>query len=138
MSTGIDHINPKVYDNSANMVVQFANFVRRHAVLLVIAVAILIRLPLAFLPLTYSAMYVWRQADTASIAHNFVYNGNILYPQINWGGNGPGYVEAEFQFYTYIVSRLYNWFGEQVVFGCLISLLFTVVAFVILRLDGPW
>ena len=39
----------------------------------------------------------WRQTDTAAIARNFYYNGfNILYPQIDWGGAGPGYVESEF------------------------------------------
>ena len=33
----------------------------------------------------------WRQTDTAAIARNFYYNGfNILYPQIDWGGTGPG------------------------------------------------
>ena len=30
----------------------------------------------------------WRQADTQTIASNFMQPGsNIFYPQINWGGN---------------------------------------------------
>src|SRR6266496_3051917 len=84
------------------------HFFQRYAAVIIIVFGILIRLPLTFLPLTYSTTDTWRQADTASIAHNFIKSGNILYPQINWGGNGPGYVEAEFQLMPFIVSILYR------------------------------
>lgn len=41
--------------------------------------------------------YSWRQADVAMISENFYLHGfNIFYPQINWAGNAPGYVGAEF------------------------------------------
>ena len=50
----------------------------------------------------------WRQADTAAIARNLYQNGfNLLYPQIDWGGNSPGYVESEFQLYPFLVALLY-------------------------------
>jgi hypothetical protein len=58
-----------------------------------------------------------RQADTAAIARNF-YDGNfnILYPQIDWRGTSSGYVECEFQFFTFIIALLYKIFGVKEIF----------------------
>jgi hypothetical protein len=96
---------------------------------LMIGLGVLLRLPLLATPLTY-ATDVWRQADTASIARHFLVNGfRLLYPQIYWGGNGPGYVEAEFQLYPFVVALFYAVLGEQLWLGRLVSLLFTVPAF---------
>jgi 4-amino-4-deoxy-L-arabinose transferase-like glycosyltransferase len=97
-----------------------------------ILVAIIIHLPLLFTPLTSGFSDNWRQADTASIARNFLNGGfNLFYPQINWGGNGPGYVEAEFQLYPFIVALLYKVFGEYVWLGRLVSLLFAIGTLVV-------
>jgi 4-amino-4-deoxy-L-arabinose transferase-like glycosyltransferase len=94
--------------------------------ILTIAVGLLIRIPL----ITHSTD-LWREADTASIAHFFSINGfKILYPQIFWGGNGPGYVEAEFQLYPFIVSLLYYMFGEKMWLGRLISFLFSATTMI--------
>jgi hypothetical protein len=102
------------------------SFVKCHPVGCLIALAVVIRIPLIFLPLTYS-QDIWRQADTASIAHNFFVNGHrLFYPQINWGGSGPGYVEAEFQLYPWLTSFLYSAFGQHVWLGRGLSLLFSV------------
>ena len=107
---------------------------RRSFVLITLIGAILIRLPLLPTPLTY-ANDIWRQADTASIAYHFSINGfKLLYPQIFWGGNGPGYVEAEFQLYPFIVALFYRVLGEQLWLGRLVSLLFTIPAFVLFYL----
>ncbi|MCX7016000.1 MAG: glycosyltransferase family 39 protein [Candidatus Sumerlaeota bacterium] len=70
----------------------------------------------------------WRQTDTASIAHNFLDEPNILYPRVFWGAPGPGYVEAEFQLYSYTVSLLYRVFGENPLYGRLLSLLLNAFA----------
>src|SRR5260221_1402904 len=103
----------------------------RLAVLIVIF-GILLRLPLVFLPLNYM-MYPWRPADTASIAHNFVDNGyHLFYPQIDWGGAGPGYVESEFQLYPFIVAVLYGIFGEHIWLGKFVSLVFSTLTFIML------
>jgi hypothetical protein len=97
-------------------------FAARHAASLIIAVAVLVRLPLLFAPLTYSSD-VWRQADTASIARLFARHGyRILYPQIYWGGTGPGYVESEFQLYPFLTALLYAPFGERLWLGRAVSL----------------
>jgi 4-amino-4-deoxy-L-arabinose transferase-like glycosyltransferase len=101
-------------------------------VLVVIVVGLLIRIPLVVKPFNDGGYDAWREADTASIAHNFYEGGlNILYPQINWGGNGPGYVETEFQLYTFLVAILYQLFGEQVWLGRLLSLVLAIPTFVV-------
>jgi 4-amino-4-deoxy-L-arabinose transferase-like glycosyltransferase len=64
-----------------------------------------------------------RQADTAAIARNFAEgNMNILMPQVDWRGASPGYVEAEFQLYSYATAVLYRLFGEDVRFGRLLNI----------------
>lgn len=94
----------------------------------VIFMGAVLRIPLLFSPLAYSTDE-WRQTDTASIAHNFFVNGyKILYPQIYWGGSGPGYVETEFQLFPFITSVLYHFFGEQYWLGRLVSLVFSILA----------
>lgn len=104
--------------------------VRYRIVLLVIVVGIIIRIPFLTVPLTADLSDDWRQADTASIARHFYENGyHIFYPQIYWGGNGPGYVETEFQLYTFITALLYRLFGEQLWLGRLVSLVFSVLTF---------
>jgi 4-amino-4-deoxy-L-arabinose transferase-like glycosyltransferase len=113
------HIN---YSSSTNRRVSPA--------LTVILMGILIRLPLLFIPFE-NTNDMWRQSDTASIARHFLLNGfKLFYPQVYWGGNGPGYVETEFQLHPLIVSLLYAAFGEHVWLGRLVSLLFTVLALV--------
>ena len=66
----------------------------------------------------------WRQADTQTIALNFTKPGSSIFlPTIRWGGDGPGYVEAEFQLYTKMVSVLMRVFGPAEWVGQLVSLL---------------
>ena len=74
-----------------------------------------------------SGWHSWRQSDTASIAKNFYENSyKILYPQIDWGGNTPGYVESEFQLYPFIVSLFYGVFGVSDFYGRFLSVLFSL------------
>jgi hypothetical protein len=98
---------------------------------LIIMIGVSIRIPLIPVPLTYRED-IWRQTDTASIAHHFFVNGfDILYPQVYWGGNGPGYVEAEFQLYPYLVALIYAGVGEYTWLGRLVSFLFTVITLIL-------
>lgn len=74
----------------------------------------------------------WRQADTQTIARNFLKPGsNIFYPQINWGGTGPGFVESEFQLYTFIIAQIMKVTGESVLPGQLLSLLFIALTSIV-------
>lgn len=88
---------------------------------LLILLALLARLPGLTSDLT--GHDTWRQADTATIARNFLAEPRILYPRIDWGAPGPGYVEAELQLYPYAVSLLYRVFGETLLVAQLLSLL---------------
>lgn len=75
----------------------------------------------------------WRQADTQTIAENFLHgDSRILYPAVNWGGDGPGYVEAEFQLYTYVIFLLMKVFGVSAAIGQSISLLSVSAAILVL------
>lgn len=71
----------------------------------------------------------WREADTLTIARHLTEPGaSILLPRIDWGGAGLGYVEAEFQLYTWLTSLLLRVFGDGEWPGQLISLLAVVLA----------
>jgi 4-amino-4-deoxy-L-arabinose transferase-like glycosyltransferase len=76
-----------------------------------------------------SDWHSWRQTDTQTIAINFLRPGaSILFPQINWGADGPGYVETEFQLYTRLTSLGMAVFGVHEWIGQLVSLLAIVLA----------
>ena len=53
-----------------------------------------------------------RQYDTAAIARNYYEGGmKLLYPQVDWRGNSPGYVASEFPIYCYAVAGMYRVWG---------------------------
>lgn len=82
----------------------------------------------AFGPLTYD-IDIWRQTDTATFARNYAEHGmQLFYPQIDWGGPGPGYVESELPIMPWLAAGLYLLFGEHPVIGRLLSLAFMLVA----------
>ncbi|NOK58331.1 MAG: hypothetical protein GFH27_549279n137 [Chloroflexi bacterium AL-W] len=75
----------------------------------------------------------WRQADTAAIARNFVLSGyQWMYPQVDWGGATPGYVESEFPLYSFSLALLYGIFGEHVWLGRLITVVASAMSVVAL------
>jgi 4-amino-4-deoxy-L-arabinose transferase-like glycosyltransferase len=60
----------------------------------------------------FADWHQYRQFDTAAIARNFAENSlNVFYPQVDWRGNSRGYVEVEFQAFTFMVAGLYRVFG---------------------------
>ena len=59
----------------------------------------------------------------AMIAENFYRNGfQILYPQVNWGGNILGYIGSEFPLVPFFAALLYTPFGVYEGIGSSISL----------------
>ncbi len=69
----------------------------------------------------------WRQGDTASIARNFAtLQFNVLYPQTNYDGPPPNYVELELQIVPFLAACAYKIFGIHEVFGRLISIAFSL------------
>ncbi len=62
---------------------------------------------------------------------------NILYPRIDWRGDGPGYAEMEFPVIPWTMAALYKVFGYQEVLGRILiygfSLLTLLMFFVLAR-----
>ncbi len=69
----------------------------------------------------------WRQGDTASIARNFAQrNENILYPQTDYDGPPPNYVELELQILPFLAAMAYKVVGVHEVIGRLLAILFSL------------
>ncbi|MBW4650316.1 MAG: glycosyltransferase family 39 protein [Kastovskya adunca ATA6-11-RM4] len=69
--------------------------------------------------------FSWRQSSTAMMADNFYRtNRNIFYPEVNWGGAGPGYQGREFQTVSYLAALLYPIVGQQDWVGRSIAVMF--------------
>jgi len=74
----------------------------------------------------------WREADVSAIARNFYVNGtDIFHPQIGYGGNGPGYVESEFQLYTYLIATCHKIFGYWEQTGRIVSFVFSILTMLV-------
>jgi 4-amino-4-deoxy-L-arabinose transferase-like glycosyltransferase len=81
----------------------------------------------------------WRQGDTAAIARNFAQlQYNIFFPQTDYNGPPPNYVELELQIVPFLAATLYKLFGVHEIFGRLISLAFGVATIPVIALVGRW
>jgi 4-amino-4-deoxy-L-arabinose transferase-like glycosyltransferase len=104
---------------------------------LIVAFAALLRLPGIHDPLLDHP--AWRQGDTASIARNFAQlQYNIMYPQTNYDGPPPNYVELELQIVPFLAATLYKLFGVHEIFGRLITLVFSLGTVAVVGLFGRW
>jgi hypothetical protein len=81
----------------------------------------------------------WRQGDTAAIARNFAsLQFNILYPQTDYDGPPPNYVELELQIVPFLAAGLYKIFGVHEGFGRLISIVFGLGTIVVTGAFARW
>ncbi|MBV8370380.1 MAG: glycosyltransferase family 39 protein [Candidatus Eremiobacteraeota bacterium] len=81
----------------------------------------------------------WRQGDTAAIARNFAQlQYNIFFPQTDYNGPPPNYVELELQIVPFLAATLYKVFGVHEIFGRLISLAFGIATIPVIALFGRW
>jgi 4-amino-4-deoxy-L-arabinose transferase-like glycosyltransferase len=81
----------------------------------------------------------WRQGDTASIAKNFAtLQYNIFYPQTNYDGPPPNYVELELQIVPIIAATLYKIFGIHEVIGRLVTIAFSMGTVAVLAFFARW
>lgn len=75
----------------------------------------------------------WRQGDTASIARNFAQlHYNILFPQTDYDGPPPNYVELELQVLPFAAATLYKIVGVHEIFGRLIAIAFSLATVALL------
>lgn len=81
----------------------------------------------------------WRQGDTAAIARNFAQlQYNPLFPQTDYDGPPPNYVELELQIVPFLAATLYKLFGVHEIFGRLISLAFGVATIPVIGAFAAW
>jgi hypothetical protein len=81
----------------------------------------------------------WRQGDTASIAKNFAtLQYNILYPQTNYDGPPPNYVELELQIVPFIAATIYKIAGVHEVIGRLITIASSLGTVAVLAYFARW
>jgi 4-amino-4-deoxy-L-arabinose transferase-like glycosyltransferase len=74
----------------------------------------------------------WRESDEAAIARNFTREGmNILYPRVDWRGDGPGYAEMEFPLFPWTIAVLYDTFGFHEVLGRVLAYTFALATLAI-------
>ncbi len=105
--------------------------------LLIVLLAIVLRLKGVHDPLLDHP--AWRQGDTASIARNFaLLQYDILYPQTNYNGPPPNYVELELQIVPFLAATLYKFFGVHEIFGRLITIAFSTGTVVVVGLFARW
>jgi len=81
----------------------------------------------------------WRQGDEAAIARNFAQlNFNPLYPQTNYDGAPPNYVELELQIVPFLAATLYKLVGIHEIFGRLLTIGFSLATVGVLAAFGRW
>lgn len=73
-------------------------------------------------PLDGTSREIWRESDESAIARSYYREGmHLLYPRVDWRGDGPGYVEMEFPLYPYMMAIAYQAFGVHEVIGRMIT-----------------
>jgi hypothetical protein len=81
----------------------------------------------------------WRQGDTAAIARNFAeLNGNIFFPQTEYNGAPPNYVELELQIVPFLASLLYRLVGVHEIIGRAIAIAFGVGTIAVVGFFARW
>jgi len=81
----------------------------------------------------------WRQGDEASIARNFAaLRYNIFYPQTNYNGPPPNYVELELQIVPFLAATFYKIFGVHEIAGRIVTILFSLGTVAVLAFFGRW
>ena len=109
----------------------FSKFFTSFSIWPIVSIGLLLRLVNINAPVL--GVHSWRQADTASIARNFLANNLIFWqPQVNWSGSTNGLVECEFPLYQYLVAHLYKFFGVNEIFARGLSVLFGCLSIIFL------
>jgi 4-amino-4-deoxy-L-arabinose transferase-like glycosyltransferase len=81
----------------------------------------------------------WRQGDTAAIARNFAtLQFNIFFPQVDYDGPPPNYVELELQIVPFLAACGYKLFGIHEGIGRLISIAFGLGTIVVTGAFARW
>ena len=83
----------------------------------------------------FTDAFSWRQTSVAMMADNYYRTSwNILFPEVNWYGPGPGYQGREFQTVSYSAALLYLVLGQHDWIGRSIAMIFGLWGIVALYL----
>ena len=81
----------------------------------------------------------WRQGDTAAIARNFAeLRFDVFYPQTDYDGPPPNYVELELQIVPFVAALGYKLLGVHEIFGRLVSIAFSLGTVAVLAYFARW
>jgi 4-amino-4-deoxy-L-arabinose transferase-like glycosyltransferase len=93
--------------------------------LLIFLVGFALRWQYVHLPMAEA--HSWRQITNADIARNFTeISGNILYPQVSWGGPRDAYVSMEFPLLQWLAGMLFHVFGDSELVCRVLAILFSM------------
>lgn len=83
-------------------------------------------------PIDGTSRELYRECDEGGIARNYARGGmHLLSPQIDWRGDGPGYVEMEFPLYPYLIATGYRVFGIHEQIGRVVSYILSLATLLI-------
>lgn len=81
----------------------------------------------------------WRQGDEAAIARNFAnLRYDIFYPQTNYNGPPPNYVELELQIVPFLAASFYKVFGVHEIAGRIVTIFFSLGTITVLAFFARW
>ena len=84
----------------------------RRLILVWVLIGVVVRVAYVNRPLDHRLLSSWHECDYVQLARNFHREGmNILYPRIDWRGDTPGYVEAEFPLLPWVAALFYRGIG---------------------------
>jgi hypothetical protein len=97
----------------------------------IVLVGALIRLYPLFVQSPAGVAIGWRQADLVQVARSFDREGmNILYPRVDWRGDGSGYAEMEFPAIPWVAATMHRAFGYNENHLVWVSVVIHIVALV--------
>lgn len=97
-----------------------------------LGVGILLRAVDLWRPVNGTVREAWRECDIAAVARNFYVEGmNILYPRVDWRGDGPGFAEMEFPGLSWSIAGLYKIFGFHEELGRIIPFAFSIASLLV-------
>ena len=79
----------------------------------------------------------WRQGDQAAISRNFAQlQNNVFYPQVDYDGPPPNYIELELQIVPFAAAQVYRVAGVHTTINRLIVIAFSLGTIVLLYFFG--
>ena len=93
----------------------------------VLALLVGLTLRCQYITLPMAEAHSWRQITNLDIARNFTeLSGNILYPQVSWGGPRDAFVSMEFPLLQWLAGMLFHVFSHPELVGRILAIAFSM------------